>query len=274
MSELESAGAGKVALVTGAARGIGRQIAITLSKHGYRLGLVDKLAADLSVTAEHIERMGGEVVTVTGDVADPEHVDHCCDTVEKRFERIDVLVNNAGYAGRFGSFAETDPDDWWEVMTTNVRGPMLCCRRVVPGMLDRGHGYVVNINTRVAVRDDGPPTFSALAASKAALARFTGALAHETAGRGVVVLDLNPGMVRTAMTEQRPDYDDIPDRAFLPVTVGAKAVAALVSGRYDALHGRFVHARDDLDALAKAVIDLPRARVLGFGTTGPDDPVG
>lgn len=265
---------GKVALVTGAARGIGRQIAITLAKHNYRMGLVDKLSAELSVTAGHIKRMGGEVVTVTGDVTDPENVEHCCATVEKHFEHIDVLVNNAGYAGTFGPFAETDPDDWWEVMTTNVRGPMLLCRRLVPAMLHRGHGYVVNINTRVAVRDDAVATFSALAASKAALARFTGALAHETAGRGVVVLDINPGLVRTAMTEARPDYHDIPDQAFLPVTVGAKMVAALVSGRYDALHGRFVHARDDLDALAGAVAQNPRARVLGFGTTGPGDPVG
>ncbi|MET8767162.1 SDR family oxidoreductase [Streptomyces sp. NPDC004658] len=274
MSGLESVGSTKVALVTGAARGIGRQIAITLAKHGYSLGLVDKLPAELSVTAEHIERMGGEVVTVTGDVTNPENVDHCCDAVEKRFDGIDVLVNNAGYAGRFGRFAETDPDDWWEVMTTNVRGPMLFCRRLVPSMLDRGHGYVININTRVAVRDDGPPTFSALAASKAALARFTGALAHETAGRGVVVLDVNPGMVRTAMTEQRPDYDRIPDSAFLPVTVSAKKIAALVSGRYDMLHGRFVHARDDLDELAEQVTRDPRARVLCIGTTGPGDPVG
>lgn len=273
LSQLEDAGAGKVALVTGAARGIGRQIAITLAENGYRMGLVDKLPADLAATAEHIEASNGEVVTTTGDVTDQADVDHCCDTVEKHFGRIDVLVNNAGYAGRFGCFAETDPDDWWEVMTTNVRGPMLFCRRVVPGMLDRGHGYVVNINTRVAVKDDSVATYSAYGVSKAALARFTGALAHETAGRGVVVVDINPGMVRTAMTEQRPDYREIPDSAFLPVTVSAEKVAALVSGRYDVLHGRFVHARDDLAELAAHVAADPRARVLGFGTTGPQDPV-
>lgn len=274
MSEINDSGAGKVALVTGAGRGIGRQIAITLAENGYRTGLVDKLSADLSATAEHIEGIGGEVVTVTGDVTDQADVHHCCETVEKYFGHIDVLVNNAGYAGRFGCFAETDPDDWWEVMTTNVRGPMLFCRRVVPAMLERGHGYVVNINTRVAVRDDSVATYSAYGVSKAALARFTGALAHETAGRGVVVLDINPGMVRTAMTEQRPDYHAIPDTAFLPVTVSAEKVAALVSGRYDVLHGRFIHARDDLDELAGHVLKDPRARVLGFGTVGPHDPVG
>jgi 3-oxoacyl-[acyl-carrier protein] reductase len=274
LSGLNSADAGKVALVTGAGRGIGRQIAITLAENGYRTGIVDKLSAELSATAEHIERLGGEVVTITGDVADPTDVQHCCDTMEKYFGRIDVLVNNAGYAGRFGCFAEVDPDDWWEVITTNVRGPMLFCRRVVPEMLDRGYGYVININTRVAVRDDGVATFSALGVSKAALARFTGALAHETAGRGVVVLDINPGMVRTAMTEQRPDYHELPETAFLPVTVSAEKVAALVSGRYDMLHGRFVHARDDLDELARHVTADPRARVLGFGTIGPNDPVG
>ncbi|MFI1166364.1 SDR family NAD(P)-dependent oxidoreductase [Streptomyces sp. NPDC020801] len=95
---LMSAGAGKVARVTGAGRGIGQQIAISLAENGYRTGLVDKLSAELSATAEHIERMGGEVVTVTGDVTNPANVEHCYDTVEKCFERIDVLVNNAGYA--------------------------------------------------------------------------------------------------------------------------------------------------------------------------------
>ncbi|MFI1166363.1 hypothetical protein ACH4UM_22885 [Streptomyces sp. NPDC020801] len=87
------------------------------------------------------------------------------------------------------------------------------------------------------------------------------------------MLDINPGMVRTAMTEQRPGYHELPDKAFLPVTVPAKKVVALVSGQYDMLHGRFVHARDDLDELAKRVTDDPRARVLGFGSTGPNDPV-
>lgn len=110
MSGPESVGAGQVALVTGAARGIGRRIAITLARYGYRTGLVDSLSDELAVTAEHIARMGGEVVTVTGDVTSPENVEHCCDTVEKCFDPVDVVVDNAGCGGQFGRFAETDPD--------------------------------------------------------------------------------------------------------------------------------------------------------------------
>ncbi|MEC3979813.1 SDR family NAD(P)-dependent oxidoreductase [Amycolatopsis sp. H20-H5] len=273
LSEPTNAGANKVVLITGAGRGIGRQIAITLAEHGYQLGLVDKLSADNLSTAEHIKRIGGEALTVTGDVANAKDVNRCCDAVEKYFGHIDILINNAGYSGQFGCFTESDPDDWWDVVTTNMRGPMLFSRRLVPSMLDRGYGYVVNINTRVAVRDDSVATYSAYGVSKAALARFTTALAHETAGRGVIVLDINPGMVRTLMTEQRPDYHELPDKAFLAITVSAEKVATLVSGRYDMLHGRFIHARDDLDEVAKHVADDPRARRLVIGITGPNDPV-
>jgi len=272
LSGVNNAGVGNVALVTGAARGIGRQIALRLAEGGCRVGLVDRLPADLATTAELIERSGGEVLTVTADVSDPADVDRSCDAVVKCFGDIDVLVNNAGAFGQGGPFAENDPAVWWEVQATNVRGPMLFCRRLVPAMLDRGRGFVINVNSRVAVRNDPAVACSAYSVSKAALFRFTGALADEVAGSGVVVLDYSPGMVRTSMNEARPDIDTLPDTAFTPITVAAEKVAELVSGRYDVLHGRFVHVRDDLDELAKRVAEDPQARVLTVGTTGSDDP--
>ncbi|MGW1288498.1 SDR family NAD(P)-dependent oxidoreductase [Streptomyces sp. NPDC002586] len=272
MSGINNAEAGKVALVTGAGHGIGRETAIVLAESGYRVGLVDKSPTGLAATAELIERSGGEVVAVTGDVSDPSAVERSCDATTQRFGTIDVLVNNAGEPGQFSAFVETDPAVWWQVQMTNVCGPMLFCHRVLPAMLAQGRGFVINVNSRIAVRDDTAAACSAYAVSKAALSRLTSALAHELAGSGVVVLDFSPGMVRTAMTEQRPDYDALPDKIFTPARVPAQKIAALASGRYDVLHGRLVHVHDDLDQLAKHVVENPRARVLTVHTTGLDDP--
>ena len=260
---------GRVALVTGAGRGIGRQFAITLAKAGYRLGLVDRLETNLEETASLI---GDPVVAVTGDVASPADVERACAAVEQRFGPVDVLVNNAGDFGDFGPLSDGDPATWWQVQETNVRGPMLLCHRLVPAMAAKGRGYVVNIGSRVAVRDDKGVAVSAYAVSKAALTRFTGTLAHELAGSGVVVVDFSPGMVRTAMTEQRPDYDQLPDRIFQPPTVAAEKLLELVSGRHDGLHGHLVHVRDDFDVLAEHLAEHPRTRVLDVTTVGAGDP--
>lgn len=265
---------GGVALVTGGGRGIGRRIAVALAEEGYRLGLTARSDAELSETAELVAEAGSKAVAVTGDVAAPADVDRVCATVEERLGRIEVLVNNAGYFGEFGTFAESDPETWWRVLETNVRGPMLFCRRILPSMMDAGRGYIININSRAAVWNDPGGSGSAYSVSKAALSRLTAALAMEAGDRGVFVADLSPGMVHTSMTEQRPDFDDLPTEAFTPVTAAAETVVALVSGRYDVLHGRFVWARDDLDELAARAAADPRARTLAFRAAGPGDPLG
>ena len=260
---------GRVALVTGAGRGIGRQIALTMAGAGYRLGLVDRVEPNLAETARLV---GDAAVAVTGDVASPADVKRVCAAVEERFGPVDVLVNNAGDFGDFGPLPDGDPANWWQVQETNVRGPMLLCHRIVPAMAAKGRGYVVNIGSRVAVRDDKGVAVSAYAVSKAALTRFTGALAHELAGTGVVVVDFSPGMVRTAMTEQLPHSHHPPAPPFPPPPFPPEKLLELVSGRYDGLHGHLVHVRDDFDVLAKHIAEHPRARTLDVTTVGAGDP--
>jgi NAD(P)-dependent dehydrogenase (short-subunit alcohol dehydrogenase family) len=186
---------------------------------------------------------------------------------------VDLLVNAAGIYGDRGPFVDAEPEGWWEVLETNLRGPALLCRRLVPGMVGRRRGTVVNVVSRAAVWDDPGQSSVAYSTSKAALVRFTAALAGELEGSGVLVVGLSPGFVRTGMTSSRPDIDRIPDSAFLPASAAADVVVALAGGGYDALHGRFVHAGDDLAALTRRVRQDPSVRMLTLGPTGPDDPL-
>ena len=225
-----------VAVVTGAAGGIGSAIAAALAVGGY-----DVVGADLP-----------EV-----DVRDPA-------SVATLPTEVDVLVNCAGIYGERVPFAWSDPDAWWQVISTNLRGAALCTRHVLPTMLARGRGYVVNINSRAAVWDDPGTSSVAYSVSKAALARFTSALAGEVAGTGVIVVDLSPGPVLTGMTSSRPDAASRPASAWLPPTLAADKVVQLVAGGYDTLHGRFVHAPDDLDELVARVAADPTARRLSL----------
>ena len=225
--------------MTGAAGGIGGAIAERLGADG-----VDVVATD--------------VVLDGIDVRRAEDVGRLCE----RAGDIDVLVNAAGIYGERAPFTASDPDLWWSVLETNVRGPALLCRRLVPTMVERGRGVVVNVASRAAVWDDPGASSVAYSTSKAALLRFTGALAAEVAGTGVLVVSVSPGMVRTGMTATRPDLDRVPDTSFLPASAIAATVAAIVGGGYDALHGRFVHALDDLDRLVAAIGHDGRVRRL------------
>jgi NAD(P)-dependent dehydrogenase (short-subunit alcohol dehydrogenase family) len=247
-----------VALVTGAAGGIGSAVAAALASAGWLVAGTD---------------LGGDGLAATGDVTRPDDVDRICDVVEAALGPVDVLVNAAGTYGERVPFTHTDPDRWWRVLETNLRGPALLCRRLVPGMVERARGHVVDIASKAAVWDDPGQSSVAYSVSKAGLVRFTGALAGELRGTGVVSFAVSPGMVRTGMTATRPDIAAIPDDWFVPATAVADVVVSLVSGAYDDLHGRFVHALDDLDQLRARVLSDPRVRTLSIVPHGDDDPV-
>jgi 3-oxoacyl-[acyl-carrier protein] reductase len=246
------------ALVTGAAGGIGGAIADRLEASGHAVVRTDLAGA-------------GQIVLA--DVTIPADVDRLCDAAESELGGVDVLVNAAGIYGERTSFTASDPEVWWRVLETNLRGPALLCRRLVPSMVDRGAGWIVNVNSKAAVWNDPGQSSVAYSTSKAALARFTEALAGEVRGTGVTVVDLSPGMVRTGMLASRPDHDAIPDGWFLPADVVAGKVVQLLDGGYEDLHGHFVHATDDLDQLRSRVRADPALRTLSLGPYGPDDPI-
>jgi len=262
----------QVALITGAGRGIGRELAVRLAGLGWDLGLTARSADELAITAGLVQQAGAREVTVPGDVSQPGHVEAFCSAVESGLGHIEVLVNNAAVTGEYAPIVESDPEDWWRVQEINVRAPMMFCRRVVPSMVERGRGYVININSLDCSRParTGAPAYSV---SKTALRRLTEILALQLDGTGVVVVDLSPGMVRTAMGGSRPDAGMIPPEAWVDPSAAADKVEQIVSGRYDSLHGRFLHARDDLDTLVAAVNVQPDARFLRLVPAGDDDPI-
>ena len=246
-----------VAVVTGAAGVVGSAIAEHLESAEYEGVRTDRAGAGMDVSA---------------DVADPGDVERIAAAAEGRGGPIEVLVNVAGIYGERAPFLTSHPATWWQVLETNLRGPVQLCHRLVPGMVRRGRGHVVDVSSRAAVWDDPAQSSVAYSVSKAALTRFTEALAAELTGTGVAVFDLSPGMVRSGMTASRPDIDRIPPESFLPAAAAAEKVVALVSGAYDGLHGRFVHAADDLDDLLARVATTD-CRRLSLSPYGRDDPL-
>jgi NAD(P)-dependent dehydrogenase (short-subunit alcohol dehydrogenase family) len=265
---------GRVALITGAGRGLGRMLALRLAGEGMAVGLLGRDRRSLEDTARACARHGAGTAVAPADVRRPEETRQAVRDVQAALGPVDLLVNNAGRVDRGElPFWEADPDHWWDVYETNVRGTVNACRAVAPEMVRRRSGRIVNVNSVLAVRTD--PRYSAYSGSKAALLALTGVLADSLRAHGVHLFDLSPGMVRTDMTlgmavcDGRDDWTD-PAR-FLTAAV------RLARGELDPLAGRFLHAgADDLDALLAAAGRLRAggARTLRLRTHGPADPVG
>src|SRR6266571_4968570 len=134
---------GGVALVTGAGRGLGRAFSIGLAAAGMRVAAVARSADQIAETAHLIEEAGGTAIALCADVTDPLAVRRMAEEARERLGPIDLLINNAGSGGPFGPTWEADPTDWWRCFETNVRGPFLCCRAIVPGMIRAGRGRII-----------------------------------------------------------------------------------------------------------------------------------
>lgn len=248
---------GAVAVVTGAARGIGRAIAEALAAQGARVALADILADELQTTAAEMGNGGATVLPVATDVTVPEQVEAMAARVEGELGPIDILVNNAGTFSTIGPVWEADPERWFRDVRVNLYGSFLCCRAVVARMAGRQRGYVINMASSGGVGDPHPYSTS-YACSKTALVRLTEGLAREVQPHGIKVFVVGPPAILTEMTKfimrdpggkkWRPGFERIfqEGRAHPPELV-ADLVLRLVSGRADALTGRFFLATRDFE---------------------------
>jgi NAD(P)-dependent dehydrogenase (short-subunit alcohol dehydrogenase family) len=193
---------GKIAIVTGAGGGIGRALAIEFARAGARVVCAGRTESKVQETRKLIESEGLSGFAIRVDVTDWSQVQGMVEQVLERFGRIDLLFNNAGSFQWVGPVWEADPDVWWHDVTVNLRGSMLCCRAVLPHMMKRDQGVIINMDGGGG--SNGPnPGGSAYGCSKAALLRFTEGLARELEmeGSSVLVFCMMPGFVHTQMTE-------------------------------------------------------------------------
>ncbi len=187
----------RVAIVTGAARGIGRRVALVLAEEGYRIVANDLTAPD--ETLEELRSAGAEAISLPGDVSDEAAVRGMVERLMDEFGRADVLVNNAGIS-RIVPAEETTLDDWNRTLAVNLTGPFLTCREFGRVMLERGTGSIVNIASVAGLLGVGDR--AAYNASKHGLVGLTRTLAAEWGGRGVRVNAVCPGWVKTEMAEE------------------------------------------------------------------------
>ncbi len=186
---------GRVAVVTGAASGIGRATAKRLGADGAALELWDAAADGLAETADST---GGTATVLS--VADDDAVAAAAAAAVERHGRVDILVNCAGIAGDIAPVAEADPAEWRRVIEVNLTGTFLCCRGVVPHMVRSGYGRIVNIAS--VAGKEGNPNAAHYSASKAGVITFTRALGKEVAGSGVLVNCITPAVIDTAILGQ------------------------------------------------------------------------
>ncbi|WP_263119191.1 SDR family oxidoreductase [Cellulomonas sp. RIT-PI-Y] len=266
----------RTALVTGAGRGIGRGLALGLGSAGWDLALVGRTPGHLEAVAAEIGAAHPDrtVLALPADVTDAAQVAEVVAAAERGLPGgIGLLVNNAGVIERQEvDLAADDVEDVWRVIEVNVRGPLLVTHAVLPGMLARGAGHVVNINSGSGHRPSG--VYTGYGISKGALARLTTLVHTQVADRGVRVLDVAPGVVVTDMTQAMPLHDGRAE--WTPVEASVDLIDAFGSGRLDALSGRFVRAGTDTEESLRSRADrivATDARTLRLAAWGEDDPV-
>lgn len=189
---------GKVAVVTGASRGVGQLIAVRLAAVGAKVALIARSEQALQATAQMIQQNGGKAIVVPADIAQIDSLAVLKLSVEQELGKASILVNGAGVFGPIGAIRDTDPREWIEAMNVNAIAPFVLCQAFVGGMIDQGWGRIINVTSAASLHTPGP-YYSAYATSKVTLNQFTRHLAAELTGTGVTANVIHPGEVKTEM---------------------------------------------------------------------------
>ena len=258
----------QVAVITGSGRGIGRAIALAYAREGAQLALAARSETELQETVSAVSELGAEAIAVRTDVTSQEDTERLAHRVVERFGRIDVLVNNAGNSGPVGPLHVNDIADWVNTINVNLTGTFLVCRAVIPVMLERSGGKIINLSGAGAT--NAWSNMSAYCSSKAAVVRLTEVLAQELDGKGITVNALGPGSVHTSMwdkmTEQAAQAGaDFIHQLGLRVTSGggasidecAELAVWLASSESGELTGRLISAStDDFRGLPPRIAEI------------------
>ncbi len=220
---------GKVALITGAGRGIGRAVALAYAREGASLALCSRTEKELEETEKGVAELGAASLIQTCDVSQVEDVERFVERAVGVFGRLDVLVNNAGVAHRAVSLSELAPDEWDSVLATNLRGAWLVARAVVPHMIRQRRGSVINVSSWLG--RDALVGYGAYGVSKWGLEGLTHYLSLELKSARVRVNSVSPGYVATKMTSYRGGKpEDVVD---LFIYLASDASASLTGRQLD-----------------------------------------
>ncbi|MDE2842943.1 MAG: SDR family NAD(P)-dependent oxidoreductase [Chloroflexota bacterium] len=258
----------KVALITGAGRGIGQAIALAYASEGARLALAARSLDQLEETAGRATALGAQASIIRVDVTSQDEVEAMAAETLRRFGRIDVLVNNAGIVGPIGALEDNDVESWVRTIQVNLVGTYLCCRSVIPIMADGGGGRIINLSGSGST--SAPHYLSAYGSSKAAIIRLTEILSLELADKNIQVNALGPGSIHTGMWEEITDGTQAAGEVDLyefglQVTGGggasieraAELAVWLASDAADGLSGRLIHAvADDFPSLTPLISEI------------------
>lgn len=267
---------GQVAVVTGGGRGLGRAFAQALATVGVKVAVTARTERELDETRRLIAAAGGTVLVFSADVTDRHAMEQVVATVADQFGPIDILVNNAAILTPLGFDWDIDPDEWWRAMEINVRGAYLCTHLVLPSMMKRRRGRIINVTSGAAHQVH--PYGTAYCTSKAALSQWTNLLAAGVQEYGIRAFALAPGGP-TAMIEILATSPSVPkevNAAFQSFLVGSdtlihnsvRTLMFLVSGQADRLTGRQIAHEDSIDDLIRRTDEIvekdlytPRLRV-------------
>ena len=219
---------GKKALVTGGSRGIGKAIAIALAKEGVELAITGRTAADLQTVVEEIKTYGVKATYAVADVEDINAVNYAVAKIVSEIGAIDILVNNAGI-GAFGGFLELSPEKWEQIIKVNLLGVYYVTRAVLPSMIERKTGDIINISSTAGQR--GAAITSAYSASKFGLLGLTESLMLEVRKHNIRVVALTPSTVATDMAIELKLTDGNSDKVLQPEDLAELVIAQLKLNR-------------------------------------------
>ncbi len=258
---------GKVAIVTGASKGIGKVIAETFAREGCNLTIVSRSLDEIGKAAEGFKKYG-EVLPLRCDVSNPTDVEEVVKKTLKEFKKIDILVNNAGIYGPLGNLVDNDVVLWRKTIDTNLIGTVLFTKFVLPHMIRAKRGKIINLS---GGGSGGPPTptISAYATSKGAVVRFTEVIAEEVREHNIQVNSIAPGAVNTRLLDQVLAVKDKIDKKFLekslkqketggtPPEKAAKLALFLASEESNGITGKLISAVwDDYENFAKRLDEI------------------
>ena len=219
---------GKVALVTGAGKGIGRAVALALAAEGVHVGLLARTDADLQTLVAEMAPLGVKTAAVVADVADRAAVEAAVAQVQQALGPIDILLNNAGI-GTFAKFLDMEPATWEHIIQVNLMGTYYVTRAVLPGMIARQTGDIINISSTSGQR--AAATTSAYSASKFAVLGLTEALMQEVRKHNIRVSALTPSTVATPLAFENKLTDGNPEKVMQPEDLAEFIVAQLKLNR-------------------------------------------